>query len=158
MIPSVPIPNRGEVLRASWARQLAGAVNQLSSLANNGGAKWTNLRDRRGGAVSGDLDRGVYRWNGEEFENRYFEVNGVLFNGPNIDKRNPPANGFIAIEVVGNYSGGARIVTFAKFEGLVGAMKDVHRVIIPLYKFEDGSPSVDFRRVPRADMWAIYQS
>lgn len=97
MIPSVPIPNRGEVLRASWAQQIAGAVNSLSALANNGGAKWTNLRDRRGGdsavvspyqiAYSGDLSSYIiYLPKGEIF----------IYNGESVNLENElePVEGY----------------------------------------------------------------
>lgn len=148
MIPSVPIPNRGEALRASWARQIAGAVNSLSALANNGGAKWTNLRDRRGGGAAVlSVDQGCYIWVNDHFENRYISINGELVEGPDYTTMNE-GRLIVALRIADDESDSethVEIIEYASWDRLESDRQDGTCSVFPLYIFEGAKPIVDLR-------------
>lgn len=88
------------------------------------------------------------------FVNRYFEVSGVVREGPDCtgDLRSH-ANAFVAIKITNSATA---IAYYQSLSSMQADMVDQSKVIMPLYKLDgNGDAAVDFRHLPRADMWSL---
>ena len=88
------------------------------------------------------------------FVNRYFEVSGVVREGPDCagDLRSH-ANAFVAIKITNSATA---IAYYQSLSSMQADMVDQSKVVIPLYKLDgNGDVAVDFRHLPRADMWSL---
>ena len=105
--------------------------------------------DNCGGCGQGESTR--------KFVNRYYELSGVLREGPDGNPENYHGQ-FLAIVITGTSSyTSASLVGYSTFSALNSAMKDQSRVVMPLYKFNStGGVECDFRHVPRADAWSLW--
>lgn len=92
---------------------------------------------------------------GRHFINRYYEVSGVLHEGPDVSgSLESYAGKFVAIRIKAN--GSTEIATYSSFAQMQGDMVDQTKVVMPLYKLdENGDPAIDLRHIPRADMWSL---
>lgn len=112
-----------------------------------------------GGGSSADAYPSVYEIeetsSGKHFINRYYEVSGVLHEGPDISgSLDSYPNKFVAIRIAA--SGAASIATYNSFSSMQSDMLDQTKVVMALYKLdENGDPAIDFRHIPRADMWSL---
>ena len=91
----------------------------------------------------------------KHFINRYYEVSGVVREGPDISGslENYP-NKFVAIRI--DSVNGTTIATYSSLSQMQGDMVEQTKVVMPLYLLdENGDPAVDFRHIPRADMWSL---
>ena len=95
------------------------------------------------------------------FTNRYFEVSGVIREGPDVSGSltdSAYAEKWIAIQLTGSASGYTQtIAAYPALSVLVELAENQNYVIIPLYKLNStGGVEIDLRRIPRADMWSVY--
>lgn len=89
----------------------------------------------------------------KHFANRYYEVSGVVREGPDGDPADYRGK-FLALDVS---SATAQLQGYTTFAALQTAMMDRSRVVIPLYKFTSaGNVACDMRHLPRADMWSTW--
>lgn len=88
------------------------------------------------------------------FINRYYEVSGVVREGPDCtgDLRDR-ANAFVAIKITNS---SAVIAYYQSLSSMQADMVDQSKVVMPLYKLDgNGDAAIDFRHLPRADMWSL---
>lgn len=88
------------------------------------------------------------------FVNRYFEVSGVVREGPDCtDDLRSHANAFVAIKITNSATA---IAYYQSLSAMQADMVDQTKVVMPLYKLDaNGDVAVDFRHLPRADMWSL---
>ena len=94
-----------------------------------------------------------------KFVNRYYELSGVLREGPDGNPENYHGQ-FLAILVTGTSTyPSTSLVGYSTFGALNAAMLNQAQVVMPLYKFNStGGVECDFRHVPRADAWSLWGS
>lgn len=87
------------------------------------------------------------------FINRYFEISGVIVEGPDADITSSAAGSFIAIRIS---NGAASIQTYGTLAAMQNEMTNQSYMVIPLYKLDaNGGIEIDLRHIPRADAWSL---
>lgn len=180
----IQAPQRGEPIRASWAQSITEAVNSMlpfsapgrllrAGFGGTGSVPVPENKRNRTSAASApaptiptvyDIVTDESGTNGAartHFTNRYFEVSGVIREGPDVSGSltdSAYAEKWIAIQLTGSASGYTQtIVAYSALSVLVELAENQNYVIIPLYKLNStGGVEIDLRRIPRADMWSVY--
>lgn len=87
------------------------------------------------------------------FINRYFEISGVIVEGPDATITSSAAGSFIAIRIS---DGTASIRTYGTLAAMQIEMTNQSYMVIPLYKLDaNGGIEIDLRHIPRADAWSL---
>lgn len=88
------------------------------------------------------------------FANRYYEVSGILREGPDHSLTLDDVDCFLALRV--DSYGQASVRRYPTLEHLQSDMGSQRFAVMPLYKLGSGGEVVcDLRHVPRADMWSL---
>lgn len=177
MRPLIPVPTKGEKLRATWGTQVANRVNELCAMAPAGVLHREgfggigdqplpqNLRVRpSNGAVPGCWRLSVDVDEGNEGEGTstatltlvdcYYNVGGVTKFVASIDvSADADATGFLCAVFGANQEKGVSAEMYDDMEALNEAQENMTKYIVPLYQLDAGAIVLDMRNAQQVQVF-----